>query len=228
CLHLWWGPWSSKPVGGLKKAVSGFDSHTLPLSLFFDVSPDISRVCVAAVSVASSSFVRLSESIGVIEVAPEAPSRTPRRGAKRALGSAKRAGGGSILGEAAGEGRKTADGIPGGPGIRGTTSAPLWSCRCGPCRSFGKRAWSLPPINIFAMGYSNNQNGQLHVTNFINNAVDSHADAPKLWFARQLHAARWPWIMAQVFQGCHDAAANVGREPVQLLFRRWLDDELIE
>src|SRR5712692_1395327 len=31
CLHLWWGPWSSKPVGGLKKAVSGFDSHTLPL-----------------------------------------------------------------------------------------------------------------------------------------------------------------------------------------------------
>src|SRR5207245_3375769 len=23
--------WSSKPVGGLKKAVSGFDSHTLPL-----------------------------------------------------------------------------------------------------------------------------------------------------------------------------------------------------
>jgi len=22
--------WSSKPVGGLKKAVSGFDSHTLP------------------------------------------------------------------------------------------------------------------------------------------------------------------------------------------------------
>jgi len=85
----------------------------------------------------------------------------------------------------------------------------------------------LPPINIFAMGYSNNQNGQLHVTNFINNAVDSHADAPKLWFARQLHAARWPWIMAQVFQGCHDAPANVGRQPVQLLFRRRLDDELI-
>jgi hypothetical protein len=28
--------WSSKPVGGLKKAVSGFDSHTLPLcSLFY-------------------------------------------------------------------------------------------------------------------------------------------------------------------------------------------------
>jgi len=25
--------WSSKPVGGLKKAVSGFDSHTLPLQL---------------------------------------------------------------------------------------------------------------------------------------------------------------------------------------------------
>ena len=32
CLHLWWGPWSSKPVGGLKKVLSGFDSHTLPLS----------------------------------------------------------------------------------------------------------------------------------------------------------------------------------------------------
>src|SRR5262249_45067874 len=26
------GPWSSKPAGGLKKAVSGFDSHTLPFS----------------------------------------------------------------------------------------------------------------------------------------------------------------------------------------------------
>src|SRR5437016_2259995 len=32
CLHLWWGPWSSKPVAGLNKARSGFDSHTLPLS----------------------------------------------------------------------------------------------------------------------------------------------------------------------------------------------------
>ncbi len=31
CLHLWWGPWSSKPVGGLNKALCGFDSHTLPL-----------------------------------------------------------------------------------------------------------------------------------------------------------------------------------------------------
>src|SRR5207253_1114825 len=72
------------------------------------------------------------------------------------------------------------------------------------------------------------QNGQLHVPNFINNSVNSHADAPKLWFARQLHAARWPWIMAQVFQGCHEAPANVGRQPVQLLFRRRLDDELIQ
>src|SRR5207253_4927967 len=34
CLHLWWGPWSSKPVEGLNKALSGFDSHTLPLSIF--------------------------------------------------------------------------------------------------------------------------------------------------------------------------------------------------
>jgi hypothetical protein len=39
CLHLWWGPWSSKPVGGLKKAVSGFDSHTLP---------SLNLLCVAA------------------------------------------------------------------------------------------------------------------------------------------------------------------------------------
>jgi hypothetical protein len=31
CLHLWWGPWSSKPVAGLNKARCGFDSHTLPL-----------------------------------------------------------------------------------------------------------------------------------------------------------------------------------------------------
>src|SRR5205814_892058 len=31
CLHLWWGPWSSKPVEGLNKALCGFDSHTLPL-----------------------------------------------------------------------------------------------------------------------------------------------------------------------------------------------------
>ena len=30
CLHLWWGPWSSKPVAGLNKARSGFDSQTLP------------------------------------------------------------------------------------------------------------------------------------------------------------------------------------------------------
>jgi hypothetical protein len=30
CLHTWWWPWSSKPVGGLKKAPSEFDSHTLP------------------------------------------------------------------------------------------------------------------------------------------------------------------------------------------------------
>ena len=33
CLHLWWGPWSSKPVEGLNKALSGFDSHTLPLRI---------------------------------------------------------------------------------------------------------------------------------------------------------------------------------------------------
>src|SRR5947207_15353142 len=32
CLHLWRGPRSSKPRGGLTKAPSGFDSHTLPLS----------------------------------------------------------------------------------------------------------------------------------------------------------------------------------------------------
>ena len=32
CLHLWWGPRSSKPVEGLNKALCGFDSHTLPLS----------------------------------------------------------------------------------------------------------------------------------------------------------------------------------------------------
>ncbi len=31
CLHLWWGPWSSKPVESLNKALCGFDSHTLPL-----------------------------------------------------------------------------------------------------------------------------------------------------------------------------------------------------
>src|SRR3954454_6988781 len=31
CLHLWRGPRSSKPRGGLTKAPSGFDSHTLPL-----------------------------------------------------------------------------------------------------------------------------------------------------------------------------------------------------
>ena len=30
CLHTWRWPWSSKPVGGLKKAPGGFDSHTLP------------------------------------------------------------------------------------------------------------------------------------------------------------------------------------------------------
>lgn len=30
-LHRWCGPWSSKPVGGLNKAPSGFDSHILPL-----------------------------------------------------------------------------------------------------------------------------------------------------------------------------------------------------
>jgi hypothetical protein len=33
CLHLWWGPWSSKPAEGLNKALSGFDSHTLPLAI---------------------------------------------------------------------------------------------------------------------------------------------------------------------------------------------------
>src|SRR3954468_6641719 len=31
CLHNWCWPWSSKPAGGLNKALSGFDSHTLPL-----------------------------------------------------------------------------------------------------------------------------------------------------------------------------------------------------
>jgi hypothetical protein len=31
CLHNWCWPWSSKPAEGLNKALSGFDSHTLPL-----------------------------------------------------------------------------------------------------------------------------------------------------------------------------------------------------
>ena len=31
CLHGWCRPWSSKPAGGLNKALSGFDFHTLPL-----------------------------------------------------------------------------------------------------------------------------------------------------------------------------------------------------
>src|SRR5262249_35802888 len=30
CLHGWCRPWSSKPVGGVNNAPSGFDSHTLP------------------------------------------------------------------------------------------------------------------------------------------------------------------------------------------------------
>ncbi len=32
CLHGWCRPWSSKPVGGVNNAPSGFDSHTLPLA----------------------------------------------------------------------------------------------------------------------------------------------------------------------------------------------------
>lgn len=32
CLHGWCRPWSSKPVGGVNNAASGFDSHTLPLA----------------------------------------------------------------------------------------------------------------------------------------------------------------------------------------------------
>jgi hypothetical protein len=38
CLHNWCWPWSSKPVEGLNKALSGFDSHTLPL--FFNLLPE--------------------------------------------------------------------------------------------------------------------------------------------------------------------------------------------
>ncbi len=33
CLHNWCWPRSSKPVGGVNNAPSGFDSHTLPLTI---------------------------------------------------------------------------------------------------------------------------------------------------------------------------------------------------
>src|SRR5260370_41179163 len=80
--------------------------------------------------------------------------------------------------------------------------------------------------DILAMGYPNNQNGQLHVTNFIYHPVNSHADAPKVIFSSQLDASWRPRISTQVFQGCHNAPAIACGKPVKLLFRRRLDDNL--
>src|SRR5262249_26013740 len=59
CLHRWCGPWSSKPVDGLKKAVSGFDSHTLPLKDFtFGRRQCLLRINFASVRSLLNSDVR--------------------------------------------------------------------------------------------------------------------------------------------------------------------------
>jgi hypothetical protein len=40
-LHVWRRPWSSKPVEGLNKALSGFDSHTLPINRLVEKSTSL-------------------------------------------------------------------------------------------------------------------------------------------------------------------------------------------
>src|SRR5439155_24341775 len=71
CLHLWWGPWSSKPVGGLKKAVSGFDSHTLPSCLFSAVFALFSGFCSLCDAAAAGPVARLCASTEGSENRPE-------------------------------------------------------------------------------------------------------------------------------------------------------------
>src|SRR5437667_9292954 len=64
CLHLWWGPWSSKPAGGLKKAVSGFDSHTLPL---------LSAVPLTEV-IENNGRDKVAETYGILSAKPRSTS----------------------------------------------------------------------------------------------------------------------------------------------------------
>ena len=61
-MHLWWGPWSSKPVEGLNKALCGFDSHTLPLAAFHEsvVSAVAERLGTTATAVALAWLLQRS------------------------------------------------------------------------------------------------------------------------------------------------------------------------
>jgi hypothetical protein len=89
---------------------------------------------------------------------------------------------------------------------------------------------SVPPltsINVFAMGYSQYQNSQLVIVDFIHHAINSDPDFPEVFVPGQFDNTFRSWIVPQPFQCIGDSAAGRPRNLIHAFFRRRLDYDFV-